>query len=51
MEEMYIPLDDAEVDGLYSKSELKVLREQERRNAKKEVEKALGHWVKFFKGA
>ncbi len=50
VEEMFIPVDDPEIDGLYSKGELKKLKEQERRHAKKEVEKALGHWVGFFKG-
>jgi len=48
VEDMYIPLDNEEVDGLYTKGELKVLREQERRNARKEVDKALRHWVDFF---
>lgn len=44
VEEMFIPLDNKEVDKLYAKGELKALREQERRNAKKEVDKALRHW-------
>lgn len=48
LEEAYLPLDDPEIDALYTKSQLKILREQERRHAKKEVEKALGHWVDFF---
>ncbi|KUJ21610.1 cytochrome b5 [Mollisia scopiformis] len=51
VEEMFIPLDNAEVDALYSRGELKVLREQERRNARKEVDKALRHWVDFFAGS
>jgi predicted heme/steroid binding protein len=47
VEEMFLPRDDPEVDGLYSKSELKILREKEKREAKKEVDKALKHWYVF----
>lgn len=45
VEDMFIPLDNEEVDSLYSKGELKSLREQEKRNARKEVDKALRHWL------
>lgn len=44
MEEMFLPLDDPEVDALYGKGELKALKEQERRRAKVEADKALRHW-------
>ncbi len=44
LEEMFIPLDDREVDSLYTSGELKSLKEQERRLAKVEVWKALKHW-------
>jgi hypothetical protein len=44
VEEMFIPLDNEEVDSLYGRGELKILKEQERRAAKKEVDKALRHW-------
>jgi len=48
VEEMFLPLDDPEIDGLYSSGELKVLKEQERRKAKVEVYNGLKHWVDFF---
>lgn len=48
VEEMYIPLDDPEVDSLYTSGELKNLKVQERRLAKAEVHKALKHWTDFF---
>jgi predicted heme/steroid binding protein len=51
VEEIFIPLDNPEVDALYTKGQLKALKEQERRNAKKEVDKALRHWVDFFAGS
>lgn len=47
---MFIPLDDPEVDALYTRGQLKALREQEKRKAKEEVHKALKHWVDFFEG-
>ncbi|KAH6680248.1 putative membrane steroid-binding protein 2 [Halenospora varia] len=45
---MYIPRDNPEIDNLYTKGELKNLKELERRKAKKDVYKALKHWVDFF---
>ena len=45
---MFIPLDDPEVDKLYTKGQLKALKEQERRKAREQVHKALKHWVDFF---
>jgi hypothetical protein len=74
VEEMFLPLDDPEIDGLwdsflsplllpfigektpglrwqvrrYSSSQMKIMKEQEKRKAKVEVYKALKHWVDFF---
>jgi predicted heme/steroid binding protein len=48
VEEMFLPIDDPEIDGLYSSAQMKILKEQERRRAKAEVYKALKHWVDFF---
>lgn len=48
VEAMFLPRDDPEVDALYTRGELKALREQERRVAFKEVDKALRHWTEFF---
>jgi hypothetical protein len=48
VEQMYIPIDDPEIDRQYTSGELKKLKEQERRMAKQQVEKSLKHWVDFF---
>ncbi|KAH6724265.1 putative membrane steroid-binding protein 2 [Leptodontidium sp. MPI-SDFR-AT-0119] len=48
VEEMFIPLDDREVDMLYTSGQLKALKEQEKRQAKIEAYNALKHWVDFF---
>lgn len=48
VEEMFIPVDDPEIDMLYTSGEMKKLREQEKRQAKVEAWKALKHWVDFF---
>lgn len=45
---MFLPIDDPEIDGLYSSGEMKILREKERREAKKKMYDALKHWVDFF---
>lgn len=45
---MYIPLDDPEVDVLYSAEEMKVQKAKELESAKKQVHAALKHWVDFF---
>jgi predicted heme/steroid binding protein len=45
---MYLPEDDPDVDGQYSRGALKKLKEQERRYAKTQVEKSVQHWVDFF---
>jgi hypothetical protein len=38
---MFIPLDDPEVDSLYTSGELKTLKEQERRQAKERAYQGL----------
>jgi len=48
---MFLPRDDPEIDKLYTSGELKKRKEMERRYAKKEVHKALEHWVTFFEGS
>ncbi|EKD14800.1 uncharacterized protein L3040_003981 [Drepanopeziza brunnea f. sp. 'multigermtubi'] len=48
VEQMFLPLDDYDVDSLYTKSELKIMREKERRIARTKVHDALKHWVDFF---
>jgi predicted heme/steroid binding protein len=45
---MFTPVDDPEIDSLYTKGELKKLKERERRMARKEVEGAVAHWAGFF---
>lgn len=41
VEEMFIPLDNPEVDDLYTPGQLKALKEQERRKAKEQVYQGL----------
>lgn len=48
VEEMFIPLDDEEVDALYTKEELEVVKKRERKVARRKVDEALRHWVDFF---
>jgi predicted heme/steroid binding protein len=48
VEEMFLPLDDPEIDGLYSSGEMKKLKGKEKREAKEKVHEALKHWVDFF---
>lgn len=45
---MFLPLDDPDVDAHFSSTELKLLREQERRHAAQKVHDGLKHWVDFF---
>jgi len=47
VEEMFLPHDDPEVDALYTKAELKIAREKERREARREVHEKLKHWYGF----
>lgn len=48
VEEMYLPLDDYEVDRHYTADQLRAMRKEERAEAKKKVYDALKHWVDFF---
>ncbi|KAL1898666.1 hypothetical protein Cpir12675_001773 [Ceratocystis pirilliformis] len=48
VDEMFIPLDDPEIDSLYSPEELTALRAKEREDALEQVNKALLHWVNFY---
>jgi hypothetical protein len=45
---MFLPVEDPEIEALYPSGQLKSLKEQERQQARDEVNKALGHWVEFF---
>ncbi|OIW27723.1 cytochrome b5 [Coniochaeta ligniaria NRRL 30616] len=47
-EEMYLPLDDPEVDRHWTAEQLRELRKKERAEAKRRVHEALKHWVDFF---
>ncbi|KAL2160770.1 hypothetical protein VTH06DRAFT_967 [Thermothelomyces fergusii] len=49
VEEMYLPLDDPEVDRHWSPAELAELRKQERAAAEQKVHDSLAHWVNFFR--
>ena len=51
VEEMFLPLDDEEVDSLYTNGQLKVLKQQERKIARDQVHANLKHWVDFFEGS
>lgn len=48
VEEMFLPIEDVEVNALYSKEELKELRKQEMKAAREKVHESLKHWVDFF---
>lgn len=48
VEQMYLPLDDPEVDAHWTTAEMEKLKAEEMENAKKRVHSALEHWVKFF---
>lgn len=43
-----MPLDDPEIDALYTSGQLKAKKEQERRHAKQKVKEVLDHWIGFF---
>ncbi|KAI1275739.1 putative heme binding protein [Xylaria sp. FL0933] len=51
VEEMYLPLDDPEVDSHWSPEELAALKEKERAEALKRVHDGLLHWVNFFENS
>jgi predicted heme/steroid binding protein len=48
VEQMYLPLDNPEVDKHWSKEELKEMKKKELEKAKKKVHAGLKHWVDFF---
>ncbi|KAK1772775.1 cytochrome b5 [Phialemonium atrogriseum] len=48
VEEMYLPLDDPEVDAHWSREELEQMRVAELESAHRRVHEALKHWVDFF---
>lgn len=50
VELMYIPLDDPEVDQLFTAEEMRATRKKELEDAKAQVHAALKHWVDFFAG-
>lgn len=50
VEEMFIPLEDAEADAKLTKGELKTRRERDVRLAKKEVDKGIESWATLFAG-
>ena len=47
-EEMFLPIDDPEVDRHWTAEQLRELRKKERAEAKQKVHDALKHWVDFF---
>ncbi len=51
VEEMYLPLDDPEVDSHWRPAELAALKEKERAEALKRVHDGLLHWVNFFENS
>ncbi|PTB46999.1 uncharacterized protein TrAFT101_003567 [Trichoderma asperellum] len=48
VEDMFLPLDDPEVDAQWTTAEMKAMKEKEMAAALKKVDEALGNWVKFF---
>lgn len=47
-EEMFLPIEDPEINALYTKEELRDLRRAELKEARAKVHDALKHWVDFF---
>ncbi|KAJ2965586.1 hypothetical protein NUW58_g10859 [Xylaria curta] len=50
-EEMYLPLDDPQVDSHWSPEELAALKKKELEDALKRVHEGLLHWVRFFENS
>ncbi|EFY90395.1 heme/steroid binding domain protein [Metarhizium acridum CQMa 102] len=48
LEEMFLPVDDPEVDKYFTTAEMEKMREEELAAAKEKAHAALQHWVKFF---
>ncbi|KAI0485407.1 hypothetical protein F4859DRAFT_470889 [Xylaria cf. heliscus] len=51
VEEMYLPLDDPEVDSHWSPEELAALKAKELADARQRVHDGLLHWVRFFENS
>ncbi|KAI1748526.1 hypothetical protein F4782DRAFT_516938 [Xylaria castorea] len=51
VEDMYLPLDDPEVDRHWSAADLAALKETELADARKRVHDGLLHWVRFFENS
>ncbi|RKF61733.1 hypothetical protein OnM2_039005 [Erysiphe neolycopersici] len=48
LEEMFLPLDNPEIDSLYSSGELKILKQRELKEAFQIIDKKIQYWVDFF---
>ncbi|RFU81317.1 cytochrome b5-like heme steroid binding domain-containing [Trichoderma arundinaceum] len=48
VEDMFLPLDDPEIDAQYTAAELKELKAKELAVAQRQAHDALKHWVSFF---
>lgn len=48
VEEMYLPVDDAEVDAYWTPEQMEIVREKELERAQAKVYSGLKHWVDFF---
>jgi predicted heme/steroid binding protein len=48
VEEMFLPLDDPEIDRHWTAAEMRALKEKEMEEAKQKAHDALKHWVDFF---
>lgn len=48
VEEMFLPLDDAQLDAHWTADQLERLRARERAEAEVRVREALQHWIKFY---
>lgn len=48
LEQMYLPIDDPEIDSKWTTAEMKEMKEKELAEAKERVESGLKNWVDFF---
>ncbi|KAJ3494494.1 hypothetical protein NLG97_g4045 [Lecanicillium saksenae] len=48
IEEMYLPIDDPEIDSMWTAAEMEEMRKKEMEEAEKRVYEGLKHWVDFF---
>lgn len=49
VEEMFLPIEDPEVNKHFSAAELEEMRQKEREEADRKMHDALKHWVQFFR--